>query len=196
MRVGASSRIGNRPSALVNVLVMSCRCSRSGSSKPARRRCCRSRRDSCGPSDPQTPSAPAAFLPCLAAPCGFPANTQLLPGCGGWGRPFWKNFFFFRPWFCSRAAGCPAACLYGCGGGAAFVWLAAACACCACGAPLAGFILAAAPAAPMPLRLPLAVGRGWPQIGLRLRRFCRHACTSWHFAIWCIALPGDLSFLI
>jgi len=56
---------------------------------------------------------------------------------------------------------------------------------------LAGLILAAAPAAPMPLRLTLAVGLGWPQLWLGLRRFCRHACTSWHIAIWCIHLMNS-----
>ena len=59
-------------------------------------------------------------------------------------------------------------------------------------APVAGFVLAAAPAAPMPLRLSLAIGRGWPQFRLGLRRFCRHACTSWHFADCFVALL-DLS---
>jgi hypothetical protein len=58
-------------------------------------------------------------------------------------------------------------------------------------ARLAGLVLAAAPAAPMPLRLPLAIGRGWPQFRLGLGRFCRHACTSWHFAVWCIAFLGS-----
>jgi hypothetical protein len=40
----------------------------------------------------------------------------------------------------------------------------------------------------MPLRLSLAVGLDRPQFRLRLRRFCRHDCTSWHFAVLCIAL--------
>jgi hypothetical protein len=53
---------------------------------------------------------------------------------------------------------------------------------------LAALVLAAAAAAPMPLRLHLAIGRGRPQIGLGLRRFCRHSCTSWRSAVWCIAL--------
>jgi hypothetical protein len=61
---------------------------------------------------------------------------------------------------------------------------------------LAAFILAAAPPAPMPLRLSLADGRDWLQISLGLRQFCRHACTSWHFAIWCIALPGGFSVMV
>ena len=52
---------------------------------------------------------------------------------------------------------------------------------------LAALVLAAAPPAPMPLRLPLAIGRGRPQFSLGLRRFCRHACTSWQCAVWCIA---------
>jgi hypothetical protein len=56
---------------------------------------------------------------------------------------------------------------------------------------LAGFILAAAPAAPMSLRLPLTVVRCKPQLWLRLRRFCRHAFTSWCFAIEYVELePG------
>jgi hypothetical protein len=52
---------------------------------------------------------------------------------------------------------------------------------------LAALVLAAAPPAPMPLRLSLAVGRDRPQFSLGLRRFCRHACTSWQCAVWCIA---------
>jgi hypothetical protein len=56
---------------------------------------------------------------------------------------------------------------------------------------LAALVFAAAPAAPMPLRLPLAIGRGWHQFNLGLRQFCRHACTSWQFAIGCIS-PLDL----
>src|SRR5580658_9670723 len=48
---------------------------------------------------------------------------------------------------------------------------------------LAVLILAAAPTAPMPLRLHLAIGRGWPQFSLGLRRFCRHACTSWQCSV-------------
>jgi hypothetical protein len=59
-------------------------------------------------------------------------------------------------------------------------------------ARLAALILTPAPPAPMSLRLPLAIGRNWPQFSLGLRRFCRHECTSWHFAIRCIALPGLL----
>jgi hypothetical protein len=42
-------------------------------------------------------------------------------------------------------------------------------------AGLAAFAFAAAPAAAMPLRLPLAVGRSLPQFGLGLRQLCRHA---------------------
>ena len=34
------------------------------------------------------------------------------------------------------------------------------------------------------------------QFSLGLRQFCRHECTSWHFAIRCIALPGVLRFCI
>ena len=50
-------------------------------------------------------------LPC---PCRFrsPGNRTLLPGCAAGAEPFWKNFFFFRPWPlapCSAAAGCRAA---------------------------------------------------------------------------------------
>lgn len=40
----------------------------------------------------------------------------------------------------------------------------------------------------MPLRLALADCRARPQFRLGLRRFCRHACTSWHFTVGCIAL--------
>ncbi len=57
---------------------------------------------------------------------------------------------------------------------------------------LTALILAAAPAAPMPFRLSLAIGRDWLQFRLGLRQFCRHACTSWHFAIGCIALLGSV----
>ena len=53
---------------------------------------------------------------------------------------------------------------------------------------LAVLVFAAAPAAPMPLRLHLAIGRGWPQISLGLRRICRHACTSWRYAVWYFVL--------
>jgi hypothetical protein len=66
---------------------------------------------------------------------------------------------------------------------------------------LACLVFAATPAAPMSLRLSLAVRRGRPQIWLRRCRFCRHACTSWHFAVLCItslesafSIPGMLSF--
>jgi hypothetical protein len=47
------------------------------------------------------------------------------------------------------------------------------CACC-----LAAFVLAAAPAAPMPLLLSLPVGRYRPLFTLGLRKFCRHALVS------------------
>jgi hypothetical protein len=40
-----------------------------------------------------------------------------------------------------------------------------------------------------------AIGRGWPQLRLGLRQFCRHACTSWHFSIGCIALLDSVVFL-
>src|ERR1700739_2825630 len=53
------------------------------------------------------------------------------------------------------------------------------------------FVLAAAPAAPMPLRLALAVGRARPHFGLGLGRFCCHACTSWHFTVGCIAISAQ-----
>src|SRR6516165_5746650 len=48
---------------------------------------------------------------------------------------------------------------------------------------LVRLVLAAAPTAPMPLRLPLIVGWGWPQLRLGRRQFYCHACTSWHFAM-------------
>src|ERR1035438_7859025 len=60
---------------------------------------------------------------------------------------------------------------------------------------LAAFVLAAAPAAPMPLRLSLAYGRDRPQLRLRLRRFCRHEFTSWHCAVLCIVLLSESVFL-
>ena len=62
-------------------------------------------------------------------------------------------------------------------------------------ASMARFALAAAPAAPMPLRLPLAVGRGLLQFRLGLRRICRHACSSWHSAIRCAAFLGSAILL-
>ena len=46
----------------------------------------------------------------------------------------------------------------------------------------------------MPLRLPLAIGRGRLQFRLGLRQFCRHACTSLHIDIGCIALLGSNAF--
>ena len=51
----------------------------------------------------------------------------------------------------------------------------------------AAFILAAAPPAPMPLRLHLAVRLCRPQFSLGLRRICRHSFTSWQCAFWCTA---------
>ena len=51
------------------------------------------------------------------------------------------------------------------------------------GAGVARFILAAAPAAAMPLRLTLAVCRARPHFWLGLRWFCRHTCTSWHILL-------------
>jgi hypothetical protein len=53
---------------------------------------------------------------------------------------------------------------------------------------LVGLVFATTPAAPMSLRLSLACGRGRPQLGLGHRRFCCHACTSWHIAVACISL--------
>jgi hypothetical protein len=47
----------------------------------------------------------------------------------------------------------------------------------------------------MPLRLPLAISLGWPQFRLGRRRFYCHACTSWHFAIGCIVILLQLSYL-
>src|SRR5580693_19543 len=38
------------------------------------------------------------------------------------------------------------------------------------------------------MRLPLAIVRCGPQLGLRLRRICRHAYTSCYFQIWCIQI--------
>ena len=57
------------------------------------------------------------------------------------------------------------------------------------GTLLASLVLAAAPAAPVPLRLPLAIRWGRPHLYRGLRRFCCHACTSWHLAMGCFALP-------
>jgi hypothetical protein len=51
---------------------------------------------------------------------------------------------------------------------------------------LAGFVLAAAAAAAMPLRLSLAIVQSGSQLRLGRGRFNRHACTSWYFVIWCI----------
>jgi hypothetical protein len=54
---------------------------------------------------------------------------------------------------------------------------------------LAGLVLAAPAAAPMPMRLRLTVVRCWPLFRLGLSRFCCHdAYTSWYFAFWCIEM--------
>ena len=125
---------------------------------------------------------------------------MLLPGCAcccGGPLPFWKNFFFFfRPWppCCCPWPGCW------------FWWPAAA------GVPApavpaavpAPAAPAAAASAPAPLWLDLFLRRrrrrrcpcDWPWLACRarpcfwlgLRRFCCHACTSWHFIVGCIAL--------
>jgi hypothetical protein len=58
---------------------------------------------------------------------------------------------------------------------------------------LAAFVLAAAPAAPMPLRLPGPCGRSWPQFRLRLCRFCRHALLPGTLHL--VALPCQFSAL-
>ena len=59
------------------------------------------------------------------------------------------------------------------------------CACC-----LAAFVLAAAPAAPMPLLLNLPVGRYRPQFILGLRKFCHHALVSCCNASDLLPSPG------
>jgi hypothetical protein len=51
-----------------------------------------------------------------------------------------------------------------------------------------------APPAPMPLQLHLAIGRCGPQLWLGLGQLCRHACTSWLCAIWCIASLASAVF--
>jgi hypothetical protein len=48
---------------------------------------------------------------------------------------------------------------------------------------LVRLVFATTPAAPMSLRLPLAIRLGRPRFWLGYRRFCCHACTSWHFAM-------------
>ena len=63
-------------------------------------------------------------------------------------------------------------------------------------ASLVALVFAAAPATPRPLRLSLAVGQLRPQFRLRLRRFCRHAYTSyciadWYVAVRCVAIIGS-----
>ena len=63
-------------------------------------------------------------------------------------------------------------------------------------ARLAVLVFATAPTAPMSLRLPLAVGRSWPQIRLGLRRICRHAFTSWLSAVCCIAFLDSAAVLL
>jgi len=55
---------------------------------------------------------------------------------------------------------------------------------------LAGLILAAAPAAAMPLRRPKTICLGRPHLWLGLGRFCRHACTSWHISLLRICVAG------
>jgi hypothetical protein len=44
-----------------------------------------------------------------------------------------------------------------------------------CAGYLTALVFAAAAAAAMSLRLPLAIGQVWPQLCLGLRQFCRHA---------------------
>lgn len=56
---------------------------------------------------------------------------------------------------------------------------------------LAALVLAATPAAPMSLRLPLSVGRNWPQFNLGRCQFCRHACASCCRAGCCLASSGS-----
>ena len=56
---------------------------------------------------------------------------------------------------------------------------------------LAALVLAAAPAASMSLRLPLSVGRNWPQFNLGLCQICRHACASCCRAGCCLASSGS-----
>src|SRR6185369_9099222 len=51
---------------------------------------------------------------------------------------------------------------------------------------LAWLVFTTTPAAPMSLRLSLTIRRGCPQLLLGNRRFCCHACTSWHIAVDCI----------
>jgi hypothetical protein len=54
---------------------------------------------------------------------------------------------------------------------------------------LAGLVLTAPAAAPMPMRLHLTVVRRWPLFRLGLGRFCCHdAYTSWCFAFWFIEM--------
>jgi hypothetical protein len=54
---------------------------------------------------------------------------------------------------------------------------------------LAGLVLAAPAAAPMPMRLHLTVVRRWPLFRLGLGWFCCHdAYTSWCFAFWFIEM--------
>ncbi len=89
---------------------------------------------------------------------------MLLPGCPGGAEPFWKNFFFFRPWFWRGgwgALGCCTAC--GCGGGACAGCC--GCTCCACGAP------------------------GWLDLFLRRRRRRRCPCDC----PWPLAWAGPCS---
>ncbi len=114
----------------------------------------------------------------LLSPCGRPWCCGMrccCPAAPAEPEPFcWKNFFFFRcrpdPALAARLllgmrllrrrslhlAAAPA--------GAASAGVAPAVP--AARVLLVRFVLAAAPAAPMPLRLPLAVGRGWPQFWL------------------------------
>ena len=106
---------------------------------------------------------------------------MLLPGCAAVAEPFWKNFFFssapgsdVRPGvhLGARPGEREPVCVWRAqveaepGVRAEAVPEAAAPELRYC---LAALVFAAAPAAPMPLRLPLAVGRSRPQFGLGLR---------------------------
>jgi len=56
---------------------------------------------------------------------------------------------------------------------------------------LVRLVFAATPAAPMSLRLSLPIGRDRPRVWLGRCRFCCHACTSWHSAVFCLTSLGQ-----
>ena len=202
MRVGASAFTGTARRTDVHVAVVAAVVSVAVKwelSKAARRLRCHSRCDSCGPSDRQTSVALAA------CPCGgrCAAEQCCCPAVAAARRALLlEELLLFavtgpNPASAVHPAAAAAAEPASAAGRLRRILLLRL----RLTAWLARLVFAATPAAPMSLRLSRAIGRGRPQLWLGQRRFCCHACTSWHFAVDCIrslasALPslGLLSF--